>query len=749
MKQDLKDKVDKKLEAKLQSDAIYHDIKQALSLDNNEDFFTTIGNKEKTVKIIETGIGKTYNAAYLALYNLFNTSNRIIIGTTKNENVEDLIKEIRKVLINNIDFNKLSDIDKDFLNSDELLNTLKIHKLTSYSGMNQDQYNSSRIIITNHSYFFTKGHSNIYSNTSQMLKESIDENTLIIIDEVDSFERQAYTSLDLFRFIKGNVDLSGNVKQELANNAWCTHNKKYYELNKDSLRYKLPEKNYNFRYTNVEISNFNIELPLYVNDLEGTNNLIKIIKENTTLGEPIEDIGRREGFLIELPNEEKINILRTVLVSKVILNRNASNHPFIEFLKESNGVCIIREVIDITKKTFDLDGNPQIHYLKRLNTREEFINWCKDNFKEDADSENEENYKNPYDTFLGKIMKECPQLYKDKILIRKKSFLEDISCKKYFVTATPGMLKKLEYNLEYNKQKNKCSIEIIDIFFIERNRDTDKLVIDLALYLTNKGINILAFVSLKQSLEHAKKIAKKDKDKIKIEKASIITSIKDKTIFGITEIEPRRYILDENTSHEVYDKRVIISYMNGTESTGKNYSDSDLCVLNAKVEENILGRIALTPDDINILDIDIITLDKITQAASRIERTGQRNQKYKAIIMIGNDIGVARKFVENKKGNGINYNIYAKKGNQGHNNNKNKIISCIERRINKYNLGIEDNVNVDSRVKINIDRYEEILNYYLALIDKGVNKRKARIQTINRFKISERKLYDIMKEFNI
>jgi hypothetical protein len=737
------DKERKKIEQKLKEDSIYFDIQQNINLKNNESFFTVEGI-EKTAKIIETGIGKTYNAAYLALYNLFNTNKRIIISTTKNVNVEDLIKEIRKVLINHIDFNK-SEIDKDFLNSNELLNVLKIHKLTSYSGMNQDHFNDSRIIITNHSYFFTKGHSNTFSLTSQMLKESVKRNSIIIIDEVDSFEKQSFISFDLFRFIKTNIDLNGNKKKDLSNNAWCTHNKKYYESYKESLRYKLPEINYKFRYADVEISNFNIDIPLYVNDLEGDVILKKIIEENTTLENPIEDIGRREGFLIELPNGKKFNILRTALVNKIILNRETNDHPFIDLIKESNGACLTRDVIDITEKTFDLDGNPQLHFLERLDTREKLINWCRNNFKEDDNPEDEENYKNPYDIFLGKIMRECPQLYKDKILIRKKSFLDDIPCKKYFTTATPGMLKNLEYNLEYHKEKNKCSIEIIDVFFIERSRDADKFIIEKSLSLTNDNLNVLSFVASKSSLKYIEEYARKNKDKIQIESASVITSIKDKTVFGITEIEQKRYIPDENTSHKKYDKKIVISYLNGTESTGKNYFDSDVCTLNAKVEENILSRIALTPDNINVESIDMTTIGRVIQAASRIERTDEGKQKYKAVIMIGDDIGVAKKFIESKKGNGINYRLTKEKGNK---HNWNKIIGAIHRRINKCNLGIEDNANIDNRVKIDIDKYEEIGNYYLSLIYDGLSKSDAKIKAMNKYNISMATMKRIIKLLN-
>lgn len=734
--------IDKKiLDKKQEIEAIYFDIlrnlKEEFFLDNKEWFFKT--EIPESIKEIDTGVGKTYNSAYLALYNLFKTNKRVIISTTRNENVEDLIKEIRKILRKYINIDKLSTIDNDFLMSDKLLGILKIYKLTSYGKqINQEHFNNSRIIITNHSYFFSKGHSSLIASNRKFLKESINENTIIIIDEMDSFEKQAFDSIYINKFVKKNIDLDGICTNKISENAFCTHNGDYYKNNIDILRFQLPDESILLKHDKIG----EFDIPKFFHSEKGTHNLRNIINSNFKKMETFEDIGRREGFIQEFPNGKKINILRTALVTRLVKNYDDNgNLEFLKFMDNCHGFCIVKEVIYLTTKKYE-DERPDIQIIKKFYTREEFINWCKNVFKS-KDSQDQGAINKEYDSFISRIVKNMPQIYKEILVFRRKSILQDLDCKKYYITATPGMLEDLGYHIEKSNYKNKCSLNQIDIYFYDRQRDADKFVFNKALELTNKNINVLAFLTLKKNLDSFVKEIKNQVNKnINLDNAMVVTSYNENTAAGKTIITPNRFALNKNNTHGIMDILIILAYLNGTESTGKNYDNTDLLEISARVEENILNRIAITANYIKIIDIDKITARTVKQAAGRIERTIRDSQKYKAIIIFGEYLEVAEILINSKKGNGIKYNLITKKQ---HNNNYNKIIKSIERKIDYYNNGnTEINLNIDNRKKV--DTYEELGNFYYDLIyNKKMSEKDAKFETMKKFNIKRRQFYVCMK----
>jgi len=681
-------------------DNIYQEIKRNISLIDNEDFFkTTEGGK--TVKIIKTGVGKTYNAAYLALYNLFYTNKNILISTTKNDNVDDLYKEIISILKNNISGN---DKINNFIENPNLnkLKEINIHRLTSYSPMSKDIFKKARVIITNHSYFFRNGHSLDYlKNTKNLIEYFIKPSTILLFDEIDEYEKQSIIEIPLNKFYKKCKTLNDEFSEK-SSSAFVSYSGNFYYNNLDDLRYSLPRAEFLAFFDNVG----EYETPeVRISNTQGRFDLLALIEKHFDFSQTLEETGRREGFYIN-KDVSNLNILRTNLIKKLIPKVPDDN--IIVRLINKGFAAIVEQVIDITEKTQHSN-----RLIKRLYSREDFIEYCTNPLnKMDTDS---------YDSIMARLIKEGNELYKKRLVIRRKGLIDEIQCKKYLFTATPANLPELGYKLHYSDKKGPNTIENIDVFFIDREKQIDTSIMKNTTKI-DKSINVLSFVSRKDNLNTYFKKCKKASNKNELDNVSFLSTIDDNTL----DMKSHKMSVLDGEQYGDRTENVTMSFLNGAEATGKNYCEADLCIVNSRHEINISSRLILAEDKFDYLDIEDASLRTIIQAGGRIERTKERNQKYKAIIIIGDNPELVQQYIKSKLNNGIEYKLI----------NQDKIERAITKavkQIKTINNGVNVN-DVDKRSKFN---HNDIMNFYIEQLEENNNKKMAAIKkVVEKFGIS-------------
>jgi len=736
-----------KKEKEKEKDKTFELIKENISLTDNEWFFKSesIDNEDKIVKIIDTGVGKSYNTAYLLLYKLFYTTEKILISTTKNENVRDIQTEIKKIIEININENVTDEAKKENLlnlinmKKEDFFSRLGVCEMTSNNNY-KEALKTSRAIITNHSYFYSFGQSTRIRKSSRKIMELFADEGTVLIDEFDEMEKQAIKDISLNKFYKHAYTLDNKHIWKTTESIFSAHDGKYYENNVDDCRYKTAIDNYNYYFD--EKGNFNE--PYYRPDMQGNLNLRKLLDDYFTVVNEFDDPDNREGFYIETKDNEIMNVLRTTKIKVLEFDKSKEDVyfklnddcDFIGFLKDSHGILLYEDIIELTDKQKDEDGNiinnETIMSFEKIT---DFILWLKENTPIDSgiDIEPEEAEKKKfrplktYDKIILKLITNHRKLYKQDVVIRQKSILDIIKCKKYRYTATPSILEKLGYTLDYDNKKAPHKIKEIDIFFLNLKKGQDKRIEKIVLNnLIDKKINVLAFLAEQRTLDSVYR-RNKDNDNYSCIKLVTTKVEDDKVNLGSHPVE-----FGDVTKYITREKKITMSYLNGTLSTGKNFSDTDFLIMNCKVEIDVKGRSIIGEYYKNTESKKDAALRVLVQTCGRIER-GDKEHKFN--LLIGDDIDLIHKYIHAKKGNGIKYNLKEIKTKD-----IKKTLDYIEKKINdNSNIEFKD----DERVKFNS---EEIVNYYLDISgnDEEVDAKKA---TMSKFKISRRQLNRILKEY--
>jgi hypothetical protein len=729
-----------KKEKEKEKDKTFELIKENISLTDNEWFFKSesIDNEDKIVKIIDTGVGKSYNTAYLLLYKMFYTTEMILVSTTKNENVRDIKKEIKKIIEININKDLLNLID---MKKEDFFSRLGVCEMTSNNNY-KEALKTSRAIITNHSYFYSFGQSTRIRKSSRKIMELFADGGTILIDEFDELEKQAIKCIALNKFYKHAYTLDNKHIWRTTESIFSAHDGEYFNNNQDDCRYKTAINNYNYYFD--EKGNF--KEPYYRPDMEGNLNLKKLLDDYFIVVNEFDDPDDREGFYIETKDGQLMNVLRTTTTKVLEFDKNKEDIyfnlnddcDFIGLMRNSHGIFLYEDIIELTDKKRDEEGNILSNKVfKRFRRIDEFVQFLKENIhlsieqsEEKEDVTNKEKKIRPlktYDSIISKLIVAHRKLYKQYVVIRQKSILDTINCNKYMYTATPSILSKLEYTLDYDNKKAPHKIKEIDIFFINMKRGEDKKITKISLdNCNNKKINVLSFLAEKRILDA---LIRKNKDKTEYPGIKAITSNNEDD--GVS-IKNHQVTFGNTTEYSKRQENVTISYLNGTESTGKNYSDTDLLIMNCNIEIDIKGRAVIGEDIKENESKKEAALRVLVQTCGRIER-GDKEHKFN--LLIGDDIDLIHKYIHAKKGNGIKYNLKEIKTKD-----IKKTLDYIEKKINdNSNIEFKD----DERVKFNS---EEIVNYYLDISgnDEEVDAKKA---TMSKFKISRRQLNRILKEY--
>jgi hypothetical protein len=709
----------------------FEEVKNNIRLENNISFFQgKIINNKKAMQY-NTGEGKTYNSAYLALYYLFYTDKKVVIATTKNDNVEDLLFEI----VSNLKkFTTMTENLMPFLGPDidknvgkVFLKKININKMVSYNKISKESFQEARIIITNHSYFYNNGDSPIYFNNIKKLAEIIKPDDVIIIDEADEYEARAYINISMNNYYK-KVKISNGEMLRVSNNCFSSRDKRYYSENINTCRYELPLENSQIRFSKEG----DYETPTYVLDRDGILNIDNIINEFYFTSKTIEDTGRRIGFTFSAL-KNKFRLLRVykgeLLMPNNISHFNVESEDLFKLIMTSHGVVRVEQIIKLLDPITD-------EPIFEFDTREDFIKWCMDNMSVDQ-----------YDKLLTQLTNESRDLYKRYLIIRRKSILDTIKCEKYFLTATPYNLEEIDYFIENGETKKVNPIEIIDVFFIQRDKAIDKLITNISIDMMvdyKDDINCLAFCAEKRNVEILltdKKLRYKYKDK-KFAGVKVKTGIND----GGIDMLSISGNLGSNENYDFVKDFTHISYLNGPEATGKNYKESNLCIINTRPEINAKGRVVIHNNNFWFTDIEVASFRNVIQSGGRIERG--TNQKYKSLILVGEDESIVQKYIESKNGNGIKYNFMEDKiiklGEKNIKNKLTKMINYVKSNINAdfEQLQLSDNYNTDNRIKFNPTK---ILKYFFNLLSNDVTEKEAKKQTMYKFEIARAELNKLIR----
>lgn len=711
----------------------FEEVRSNIRLENNVSFFDGKIIVEDGIKKgmqYGTGCGKTYNSAYFALYNLFYTDRKVVIATTKNENVEDLMREMVKLLKKStIVTEKL----KPFLGEDSkmqiskaFLGRLNINKMVSYNQIEKEVFQQARIIITNHSYFYPEGDSPYYLKNMLKLKDVLVKDDYIIIDESDEFEARAYITILMNTYLKEVKTPNGPILKT-AKNCFVSRDGKSYIENIGSCRYELPEESTNIRYSREG----EFKTPTYSMDRDSIFDMDKLINEFYFSSSEIDDIGRRIGFTFEA-NKEKYRLMRVYRAELLRQNNlkhfNIESDDILKLMHESVGTARCEQIIKILNVNTD-------EVLFEFDNRNDFIVWCMQNMSTDQ-----------YDKFLTQLMHEAGDLYKKYLIVRRNSILSQIESKKYYVTATPYNLEDIEYSIEKGKSIKINTIKKIDVFFINRTNSIDKLALNLAIECMSnykEDINCLTFCAEKRNVSKIftdKKLKHKYKDK-KYCGITLLTGMND----GNVEMSAVPAKLGCSESFDFIKEYSKISYLNGPEATGKNYNEVTLAIINTRPEINAKGRLIITSDKFWFVDIEKASFRTVIQAGGRIERADQ--EEYKSLILIGDDESIVSRYINEKAGNGIEYNYMQDKtigSNDKHLKNKLiKMFDHIKANVNADFEEIQENYNNDGRSKFDNN---EILHYLNQMLSNDVTAKEAKKQTIYKFEISRVRLNRIIKK---
>ena len=696
-------------------------LKDNVNLDFNADFFEL-----NTVLSINTGGGKTYNTGYSALDTVFNKTCRQLISTTKNENVEDLCKEIIKILKKVINDNELT---RPILERPDILQILGIYRMTSYAQLDKKILESFRIIITNHSYLFSNGHSGKLFTNTQSILEIFTSNDIIIIDEVDELEKRAIATFQVSGFLQ-KCKSTHEIILKNASNFLKAYEQSYYKSNTDQLRYEIAEETKRIRYTKEG----EFDTPTYSLDVNSNYKALDLIYKCFKFVCKNIDYGWRDGIKLKTSKGEyrilRIDVVESLVFDPTVTHIDIESDELLCFIKNNQGAIIKEQIIRIYNNDedyFDID-NPY-----------EFIEWCKEHLS---------TYQ--YDILYSKLSIEGSDLFKKYISVRKTCVLDMFDCQKYYLTATPFDLEYYGYNVKPGRYNRQNSIERIEIFNIKSLQSNDsaikKILID---YCTKYSFNSLGFMGRKEKMD--KLLKQKSRYKEEYHKnIRIATSIYD----GTCEMQSTFFSLNEGSNHEVNYKNCTLGYLNGVESTGKNYADTRLLVLNSKPNINVLGRTIILKDSNIINPIEKASMRTIIQATGRIDRNTNLEEKYKSIIFVGDRTECIQELINYKKQNGSNteYIFNQNESIELKENGKFKLDSLLN-----YIKAVIDN-DIEGHFNIEMEnRYNDIIEnkkhlqliklYLMCMQSNGENKIDAVNTVITKFKIKKSSFYKILNRY--
>ena len=686
------DKEQKKIEM------LINDLKSIIPNESNESFFGESG----IVMDRKGGAGKSYNAAKLILHTVLYTKNRILFTTTINENVERLYLKILEVIESEYEKSgEISEPIEDLL-EDKKFNMLKILKMTGYSSLSEDAIEASQAITTNHTYGYPKGTSSKYFSNMEYLAEIMGKNDIIIKDEFHEFVEKSIVQIPINNFYMKKPDgihefVYANTESPFKP---CTSSE--YEENIFKHRGTLPAENRSYTYNKrgaYKALSFKLENNPRFEESDIKRDFLKYVKINPVRYEY--EVRAKGIFFKDEKEDESYRIRRYNVVQNLERKEDAFTIEKTDFIQQIldtmvGGVfvtqhCCIDRIIGKDEET----GELEFEEIESFDKRKQLFEFIKANF---------ENYIEIWDNSIYKQLNmEGKELFKEYFVFRQKSVFEMFNSKKYYMTATTRDTEKWGYEVNRDFANDvffHCDYEVL---FIQRDLAIDKYIIDLSTKLGRKKyMDVLAFTALAEPIKEI--INKEDKNKIKNNSTythvDLVTAVEDLKSHEVS---------CGGTDGTGTKKTCRNTYLNGTEATGIDYGEKNAVIINSRPEKNIKSRIIIkkwgTHEVVNLDDIDL------NQATFRIHRG--TDEKLKFIIFVGDNIEIAKKYVDDMQGSTNKYTLVNVPTTEIE-----TIAEYINIKIGIYNHGLEADTPVFDRRKTtknaNAKKYDsaEIIRLY-------------------------------------
>lgn len=684
-----------------------------------------------TLMVIGTGGHKTFQSARKLVENVFINGIFHIHSAKENQHIEDFETEIKKVL--SIVLDSRTKLIDDFLDNETMgLERIGIHKLTSITPIKTIE--SLNGIVTNHSYFYNLGHLSIKNKNMEQIIEYVKSNNInheLVIDEFESFEDKGLIQIQLNGFQYYDLDYDNKNRHIEIIAPTCL-----YEAVKPVMRKMDKPDIYKFA---TEFSSHDFVeyegIKTYSLMLGGEKKLSKVFYQNVVKSnnKHENDFGRRVPQKVDKNNENFVYIDVDQIIEydriSTPINFNSDNeNDFIKLIHSAKGLVIIRKVLKVGKANDDIENFETIDNLDDL--REYGKELEKNNIS--------------FDKFKDRLSIIGKELFIDYLIIHTQNVLNEFKGTKYYVSANSINVDNIPINntLEFISSKN---LKNIDVCVFDRSKSNDDYIIKSLGLLKDKNFFTLAFTA--QAKYCNPELIKAYKYKHVLVKQTLnIESGKSKTIT----VDSRN---TENINNDLK-RNVTLSYLNGTESQGRNYSQPELLIVNAKAEINVKGRTEIKNGKINVLSIEEATIKKLKQTIGRIFRG---EVSYKAIILLGEYGSVINLFKSYPDNFTINFNIekYTKKIDTKELFNKAiaDVINYYESKMNNYNGETIKHFNDDNRLKDN-EIELEIYNYYVERVKNYYETNHKKLKDIEiipeittKFNISQRTFKTIKSKY--
>jgi hypothetical protein len=700
--QELNDKFQKLLpdNRELENIKLFHEIKTNIDvtkiLDNS--FFI-----ENTVKIVGTGGGKTFQTASKLAYNLFHENKFTIVTTKQNSNIADFERTFKKVI--NLSLNKHTKLIDAWLESENKgLECLFVHKLKNVNPIDKEGVNKLKGIVTNHKYFYNNGHLAEFNKNMMSIRDEFKNVDMeIIIDEYESFKDMGVITIPLNDFYNYKLDIDTNDK------IWIKAYSCLYPCIKKLIE---PSHAYVFAKENTkQVISENEGIHTYKLDDHGTKDIkTEFYLYCEEVGKVKYDCSRRTPSKIK-------NNLYYVVCDKVQQHKLKENivedglkNNFRELLSKTDYIAVVTQIVKISNEEFDIENFDIQSWGTELSSMEDLINYCKE--LKDLSSDD-------FSQFKNKLYQTANEIYINNLALSVKSILNSFHCPKYYLTANIIEDNNLAIDTTLAYQSGKA-IKNIDIALIDRTKANDKAIIENLDLLKHADFKTLTFVSLAKNL---KTIINQNID---IDTNHIV-------IKSVVNEGEKSVNVDTRQCEDIDDSQIkttTLAYINGTESQGRNYSNSELLILNGTVDINVKGRLTKNSNnEITVKSIETASAEKLRQAFGRIFRG---DYSYKAMVILG-DYSLIKSIIDGYSDKySIKFNL--EKYNKTTNTStllRKGLSDIIEFYGSKF-AEINDNsreqreieyFNADLRSKggnTKVDG-EEVYNYYISLVDKYYN----------------------------
>ncbi|MGL5710000.1 MAG: hypothetical protein ACRCW9_04050 [Cetobacterium sp.] len=543
--------------------------------------------KQDIVNILAVGSGKTFSCGRLIAEKIMsNSTDLLIVATMSNPLINNSIHEVGKCL--NLFHDGKIDLKND--NIQEIISSMGVFVLNSMNSMTNEQIASSKVIITNHAYFFSHGHTNNYNPNCYKIMENTTKNNRkihIVYDEFDQFHKMGQCCINLNYWIGENL-IDNKTKQTfIADHAFRYCHDAYADENtkklgndnfEDDFYYMLPKYCYKKQYSKDKEG-----IRHFTNLQNGSYDFETLILSNLhSISEKKIEYCGKQGKKVGNYNFVRYD---EIFIGKIDTDVKMDADVTAKFLSINDYIIILEQKIEVRQE--DL-------FVCRLETREDVIEFAKNNLQ-----------KKDWINYHNTLSAEGKNLYVKKMFMQKKSF--NFKSNNYYVTATPAYLEDLGYAVDRSLEFNvKSQINEIDIF-VHQNKQA--VISDFKLMFDDLKKNKIETLAIINKKEVCQNFVDEHTENGKYSHMDVVIGN------TIIDIGRRADIAKRNI------KNITFVYQKGNQTQGTNYSDHILLLQDCHVKVSIIERlIPLKNGELKIIPYNESVCKNINQSALRILR---------------------------------------------------------------------------------------------------------------------------------